>query len=589
MCGVLVIFSKKSSLNKKKCSLSFNAIKNRGPDFSVSKYFLNNKLFIGNTILQITGKVDNKTLSACEDKRFYISFNGEIYNYKNLTKLNRFSISASNDTSKIIKLHKYNSPINILKSIEGMFAYAVYNNHNKTLYYATDSQGEKKLFSYEDSNYFILSSNINAILKFFSKKFKVNEQQIYDYLNSRHLLTDGDTFYKKIKLLDGAFLYTKDLETYKSKKKKFDDPLNWIDEKYYRKLNSNKEIQNINLLDKLFKKYSKLLKPTIKFASIFTGGVDSSLQASYFFKEKKLKKLICIDHIKKDMITKEIEKFNKYTKKNITKILCNEKIYYSKLQEVYKKLYIPFPSHDVIGHHLVYSFLKSQKIKVSFGASGADELFGGYEAYKTINWCSGKIQNLSPYSNFKTKESNKYSKISQASNLLWKKAFKKYSKFLNNTEAKMQASLFTDYFIQGIKRDNIVTDIISMSHGVEVRNIFLNKNIIKFCLNLPIKYKINLREKNELMVCKPILKKLFIRKFARKLVFKKQGFSGFPNESIKYASKIYQREFSNILKLIHKKSELTEFKANEWKFLNLFYFSKFLGIKINIKKFVKNI
>ena len=56
MCGVLVILSKKKALNKKKCNLSFNAIKNRGPDFSISKYFLNNKLFIGNTILQIYRK-----------------------------------------------------------------------------------------------------------------------------------------------------------------------------------------------------------------------------------------------------------------------------------------------------------------------------------------------------------------------------------------------------------------------------------------------------------------------------------------------------------------------------------------------------
>ena len=197
------------------------------------------------------------------------------------------------------------------------------------------------------------------------------------------------------------------------------------------------------------------------------------------------------------MITNKITRFKKYTRKNITKILCNEKIYYSKLSEVYKRLHLPFPSHDVVGHHLVYNFFKSKEIKVSFGASGADELFGGYEAYKNINWTCDKIKNLSPYSNFKNKKSNKESKISKTSNLLWKKAFNKYSKFLNNTEAKMQASLFTDYFIQGIRRDNIVTDIISMSHGVEVRNVFLNKNIIKFCLNLPIKYKINLNEKNE--------------------------------------------------------------------------------------------
>ena len=101
--------------------------------------------------------------------------------------------------------------------------------------------------------------------------------------------------------------------------------------------------------------------------------------------------------------------------------------------------------------------------------------------------------------------------------------------------------------------------------------------------------KINLNEKNDLMVCKPLLKKLFVRKFSSKLLFKKQGFSGFPNESIKYASKKNQTEFSNISKLIFKKSQLTNFKANEWKFLNLFYFSKFIGRKINIRKYIKNI
>ena len=589
MCGVLVIFSKKNVLNKKRCNLSFKAIKDRGPDFSLSKYFLKDRLFIGNTILEVTGKVDKRKLSACDDERFYISYNGEIYNYKNLKKLNKFLIPASNDTSKLIKLHKYNSPINILKSIEGMFAYVVYDNQKKKLYYATDTQGEKKLFRYEDKNYFILSSNVNSILKFFDKDFDINEQQILDYLNTRHFLIDQKTFYKKIELMEGSFLYSKDLKNYKTKKQNFENPLNWIDEKYYKKLKSNNEVQNLNLLDSLFKKYSKLFRPNVNFGSIFTGGIDSSLQASYFLKEKKLKKLICVDHIKKDKITNNIKKFEKYTKKKITKILCNEKIYYSKLAEVYKRLCLPFPSHDVVGHHLVYNFFKSKKIKVSFGASGADELFGGYEAYKNINWSSKEINNPSPYSNFKSNKYNKNSKISKTSTVLWKKAFKKYSKFLNNTDAKIQASLFTDYFIQGIKRDNIVTDIISMSHGVEVRNIFLNKNIIKFCLNLPVRYKINLNENNKLLICKPLLKKLFIRKFSSNLLFEKQGFSGFPNESINHAPRKDQKEFNNISKLIFKKSKHTKFRANEWKFLNLFYFSKFLKRKINIGKFIKNI
>ena len=45
-----------------------------------------------------------------------------------------------------------------------MFAYAVYDNQNNKIYYATDPQGEK-LFSYEDKNYFILF-NIHSIFKF---------------------------------------------------------------------------------------------------------------------------------------------------------------------------------------------------------------------------------------------------------------------------------------------------------------------------------------------------------------------------------------------------------------------------------------
>ena len=588
MCGVLVILSKNKVLNKKNCSYSFKAIKDRGPDLSVSKYFLKNKLFIGNTVLQVTGKVEKKELSSCEDKRFYISYNGEIYNYKNLSQLNKFSIKSTNDTSKLIKLHKYNSPLNILKSLEGMFAYVVYDSQTNRLFYATDTQGEKKLFKYEDRNYLILSSNINAILKFFNNSFDIDNQQIIDYLNTRHFLISKNTIYKKIELLDGSFLYSRDLKSNKSKKEVFDDPLNWIDEKYYKKLSSNSEFKNLSLLNGLFKRCAKLYKPVVNFGSVFTGGIDSSLQASYFFKEKKLKKLICVDHIKKDKITNSINKFEKYTKKKVIKILCNEKIYHSKLKKVYQKLCIPFPSHDVVGHHLVYNYFRSQKIKVSFGASGADELFGGYEAYKNIDWNSKVIKNLSPYSYFKKNKFNKNSEISYTSNKLWRKAYNKYSKFLNITDAKMQASLFTDYFIQGVRRDNIVTDIISMSHGVEVRNIFLNKNIIKFCLNLPIKYKINLNETNELMICKPLLKKLFISKFNKNLIFKKQGFSGFPNESINYALKSDQIKFKNILKkIINMKLSSIDFRAKEWKFLNLFYFTKFLKKEINIKRFVK--
>ena len=50
--------------------------------------------------------------------------------------------------------------------------------------------------------------------------------------------------------------------------------------------------------------------------------------------------------------------------------------------------------HVDVVNHLVYNYFRSQKIKVSFGASGADELFGGYEAYKNIDWNSKVIKKV---------------------------------------------------------------------------------------------------------------------------------------------------------------------------------------------------
>ena len=55
----------------------------------------------------------------------------------------------------------------------------------------------------------------------------------------------------------------------------------------------------------------------------------------------------------------------------------------------------------------------------------------------------------------------------------------------------MQTSFFLDYFIQSVYVGNIGTDIMCSYNGIEPRNIFIKKNVIKFALNLPVKYKIN--------------------------------------------------------------------------------------------------
>ena len=85
MCGILVIFSKKKKLEKKICRFASNQIKSRGPDRFFENYFLDNRLYISNSILSITGEINReKNLFESQNKNFLIAFNGEIYNWKEI-------------------------------------------------------------------------------------------------------------------------------------------------------------------------------------------------------------------------------------------------------------------------------------------------------------------------------------------------------------------------------------------------------------------------------------------------------------------------------------------------------------------------
>ena len=87
MFGILIIYSKKNKLKKKECFSSLNLLHRRGPDKKLYNFFLNQKLFIGNSILSITGKIKKGTdLYKSKNKNVYITYNGEIYNYENLKK-----------------------------------------------------------------------------------------------------------------------------------------------------------------------------------------------------------------------------------------------------------------------------------------------------------------------------------------------------------------------------------------------------------------------------------------------------------------------------------------------------------------------
>ena len=80
------------------------------------------------------------------------------------------------------------------------------------------------------------------------------------------------------------------------------------------------------------------------------------------------------------------------------------------------------------------------------------------------------------------------------------------------------------------------------------------------------------------MILKPLLKKIFLRYFPKKLIFKKQGFSGFPNDTrVLLKNNLFFRVNKLLSTNFNKNSEIT--RDLEWKLLNLEFFLKFNNIK----------
>lgn len=579
MCGIFLIYSKKSSLNKKDCANATNAIQSRGPDRLLKNFYFKNKLYIANSILSVTGKIKKKNNNLIKSKNSYfdVAFNGQIFNWKNLNK--KFNLkNISNDTYTLANLFEKIHYLQVPKKINGMFAYCALNKKEKEINIASDPQGEKKLFYFNDQNYFIVSSTITAILRILKNNVSLDFNKLEEYFLTRHFLFDKKTCYKNIFIFSPGVNYRFNLKELKLYSNFFDNPINWISKK--RMIDNSKlsEFEIKKKIEKIFYNQLKIMIPQKSFGTIFSGGIDSSLQSSMISNFKKPKIAIALNHINKDNITKNIKKFKKFLNFKLYVSDITKKKYISKISKCYEITNFPFLTHDFIGKHQLAEFFRRKKCKVFFAADGADELFGGYEIYKKIKWNTKIIQNYSPYSNYKIKNNYKSD--------LWFRAYKKYKFIKNKKERMIQASLFTDYFIQSIAVGNIGTDIMCSNSGVEPRNVFIQKQIIKMALNLPLKYKINFNSKNKNFILKPILKNLFINYFSKNLIFKKQGFSGFPNQAKHLLGKKnkYKALISSKIKYL-KYKKLHNIRSYEWKLINLELFlrqfSKFHNKKYN--------
>ena len=196
MCGISGFAGGQWSANQ--LDLMINALKHRGPDDHGT--YVDERHYVGlaHTRLSIIDLSSNaKNPMHDTSGRLTIVFNGEIYNYIELKhQLSDYNFQTSSDTEVILAAYlKWGEQCT--KHLIGMFAFAIWDNVNQSLFCARDRLGIKPFYYYYHNNQLIFASEIKAILSA-GVDAKPNWDQWSIYLNYGYSDHSDETFFKEI-------------------------------------------------------------------------------------------------------------------------------------------------------------------------------------------------------------------------------------------------------------------------------------------------------------------------------------------------------------------------------------------------------
>ena len=142
------------------------ALAHRGPDAEGIYISPDKKVGLGHRRLAVIDLSKHASQPMNYLKRYWIVFNGEIYNYKEEKKLlekRGYCFTSESDTEVIVALYDCFGK-KFLQHLRGMFAFAIYDTHTTTLFCARDRIGKKPFKYYADGSVFMFASELKAIL-----------------------------------------------------------------------------------------------------------------------------------------------------------------------------------------------------------------------------------------------------------------------------------------------------------------------------------------------------------------------------------------------------------------------------------------
>lgn len=380
MCGITgkISFSSKN-ISDQEIETMNDAIKHRGPDDGGSYISPDGKVGLGHRRLSI---IDLSPLGHQPMRymdRYEIVFNGEIYNFQEKrTALEKegYTFTSHSDTEVILALYdKYGEKC--LDHLRGMFAFAIYDEQENTLFAARDRVGKKPFKYYSDKNVFMFASELKAILTQPEYERKPDYTAIHHYLTLQYVPAPLTGFQGIAKLEPGHSLHI-DLKTRKIEKKQY-----WkLD--YSKKLELSEEEWKKRIIEKLEESTKLRMISDVPLGAFLSGGVDSSAIVAMMARNST-------QPIKTFSIGFKEEKFNElpYAKMIADRFQTDHTEFIVKphaidlLPMLVRQYEEPFADSSALPTYYV-SKLSRDHVTVALNGDGGDENFGGYSRYSAF-------------------------------------------------------------------------------------------------------------------------------------------------------------------------------------------------------------
>lgn len=196
MCGIVGLCSFQSRLDVEKLRSACALIQHRGPD--ASGIYSDRNVELGHQRLSIIDLSDiaNQPMSDMTG-RVILVYNGELYNYRELREellARGHEFHTSSDTEVLLHMYlEYGEQC--LSHLQGMFAFAIWDEPRQTLFLARDRLGIKPLYYRLNDGVFSFASEIKALLALEELPRRVNWQALHDYLTFRYTISPCTMFH----------------------------------------------------------------------------------------------------------------------------------------------------------------------------------------------------------------------------------------------------------------------------------------------------------------------------------------------------------------------------------------------------------